>query len=294
MVTCQSLANTLKIQLDEFQDMMRKFLHGVPICRIQNDPFGSVVFIGPSHYFGKITGTNIKLQEDLIQKYRAFYERFSIAFHKSSQNQRDEFEKTNKFITSWVEQKEIGWSVPETTEKAVSVITERIQTYREALDGIAEDQQGSSILVIDTNSLVRVPDFSKYRAIIGDDSFQIILVPTVLAELDKLKIVHREATFRDKVNSVITRIKGLRNQGSLLKGVVIHKNITVSMLPVEPDFSRTLRWLDPNNADDRVIATALEVQNFHPAANVFLVTSDINLQNKAEMANLPYREPPDE
>ena len=54
----------------------------------------------------------------------------------------------------------------------------------------------------------------------------------------------------------------------------------------------TLGWLDPSNNDDRIIANALELQRTYPSDKVVLVTGDINLQNKAELAKLPYAEPP--
>ncbi len=64
------------------------------------------------------------------------------------------------------------------------------------------------------------------------------------------------------------------------------------MVATEPDFEHTLHWLDNGNSDDRIIASALEIQVRNPSDTVILVSSDINLQNKAEMANLPYLEPP--
>lgn len=120
----------------------------------------------------------------------------------------------------------------------------------------------------------------------------IVLFPTVLTELDKLKIVHRDAEFRQKIISIINRIKGLRSQGRLLDGVIVHKSILIKMVATEPDFEHTLHWLDNGNSDDRIIASALEIQVRNPSDTVILVSSDINLQNKAEMANLPYLEPP--
>ena len=117
-------------------------------------------------------------------------------------------------------------------------------------------------------------------------------MPTVLSELDKLKIVHRDDNFRKKVESVINRIKGYRTQGSLLNGVAVYKTIVIKMIAKEPNFNNTLSWLDKNNNDDRFIASVIEYQVDNPSHRVFLVTSDINLQNKAEMAKLPFFETP--
>ena len=58
------------------------------------------------------------------------------------------------------------------------------------------------------------------------------------------------------------------------------------MIATEPNFNKTLGWIDSENNDDRIIANALELQINNPSDNLILVTTDINLQNKAQMANL--------
>lgn len=153
-------------------------------------------------------------------------------------------------------------------------------------------QTREAILIPDTNSLIAVPDLSCYSEITGRENYTALVVPTVLSELDSLKVNHRDQDFRSKVNAVIRRLKGLRQQGSLLKGVTINKTVTVKMVAQEPNFDSTLHWLDPTNNDDRIVASALQVQRTYPSSTVILVTSDINLQNESEMASLPFSEPP--
>jgi predicted ribonuclease YlaK len=65
------------------------------------------------------------------------------------------------------------------------------------------------------------------------------------------------------------------------------------MVATEPDFEKTRKWLDPNHEDDRIIASALDLQVRHPADSVILVTSDINLQNKAQAAMLTFADTDD-
>ncbi len=52
----------------------------------------------------------------------------------------------------------------------------------------------------------------------------------------------------------------------------------------------SLSWLDPAIADDRIIASVLEVQAANPSDQVVLVTGDINLLNKAEAACIDHGE----
>jgi len=109
-----------------------------------------------------------------------------------------------------------------------------------------------------------------------------------LSELDELKIKSSNPDFQKKVKSVITRLKGYRQQGNLIDGVTVEKSIKLKMVASEPNFDKTLSWLDRENNDDRIIASALEIQRDNPSSAVCLVTSDINLQNKTEMARLSY------
>jgi predicted ribonuclease YlaK len=154
------------------------------------------------------------------------------------------------------------------------------------------EQQSQLILVPDTNSLIQFPDPISYRKLFNEP-FTFLITPTVLTELDKLKINHRNEEFRNKVKSVIKRLKGFRNQGNVLEGVTVDKTITIKMTAVEPNFSKTLKWLDPANEDDRIIAGTLELQVRNPADRLVLMTSDINLQNKAQAAMLNYEDTDD-
>jgi predicted ribonuclease YlaK len=75
--------------------------------------------------------------------------------------------------------------------------------------------------------------------------------------------------------------------------VTVNKTVTVKTMGTEPNFQKTLHWLDSGNNDDRIIASLLEVQRSNPSAIIALMISDINAQNKAEVAHLPYIEPPE-
>jgi len=114
----------------------------------------------------------------------------------------------------------------------------------------------------------------------------------VLKELDGLKILHRNPGVRDKAKKMITRIKGWRNQESLLEGAKVDRTITVMTIAKEPKMESSLSWLDKDIADDRLIASILEVMTVYLSDRIILVTSDINLQNKADTAFIEYKEPP--
>jgi predicted ribonuclease YlaK len=67
----------------------------------------------------------------------------------------------------------------------------------------------------------------------------------------------------------------------------------VKTTAIEPRVADSLPWLDPSNRDDRIIASLVEAVRQHPRSPVVLVTRDVNLQNKAAFAGLPFVEPPE-
>ena len=145
-------------------------------------------------------------------------------------------------------------------------------------------------MIPDTNAIASEPAPIKYKRIAIDDTFVFLLLPTVLAELDALKIYHRNPDFREKVIKVINMIKGWRNQDNLRDGVTVDRTITVKAIANEPDMAQTLSWLAKENRDDRIIASVLQVQSAYPHARIVLVTGGINLSNKADVARIETAE----
>ena len=64
--------------------------------------------------------------------------------------------------------------------------------------------------------------------------------------------------------------------------------VRIFTIATEPDFEHTLKWLDKSNEDDRLIAETLEIIRDYGNRSVVLITADINLQNKCELAHLVY------
>jgi predicted ribonuclease YlaK len=87
-------------------------------------------------------------------------------------------------------------------------------------------------------------------------------------------------------------LKGLRDRGDVRSGVRVTTHVTAMFDVAEPRFEDLPPWLDPTVPDDRVVASALLLQASAPSKVVVLVTSDLNLQNKAAAVGLPHVEPP--
>jgi predicted ribonuclease YlaK len=150
-----------------------------------------------------------------------------------------------------------------------------------------------AILIPDTNALLYNPNIETW-SFPETSKLLLILLPTVLSELDNLKVNHRNEDVRKKSESLIKRIKEYRRRGNLLSGITIVKDkIKIQALAIEPDMQNSLPWLDLNNSDDRIIAAIIEVMRLYPKSMVAVVSRDINFQNKADFARIPFVEPPE-
>jgi len=154
------------------------------------------------------------------------------------------------------------------------------------------------LVVPDTNALLFNPDLEKWRFSWAAE-FVIALVPSVLSELDSHKINHRVDAVRGKSEKLIRQIKEYRRRAAhvnskLTAGVPLVTGVSeILAIAIEPKMELSLPWLDVTSKDDRLLASVIEVMRIHPRSPVLLVTRDINLQNKAEFANVAFIEPPD-
>jgi rRNA-processing protein FCF1 len=287
----KSFVDRLRADLDVIEGHVADLIDASTIEEIRNDAGSGVIWVGPTHYWGRPDERQKRLQMPLLEEYRAWYERLSLLLRTVPGELRSQIEETHAFVLRWIE-KESDWSIPAAIQEANAVFTEHVQPFRAFLALFDTDTPSTCILVPDTNALIATPDPWSYRSSVGSSQYKFVILPTVLEELDRLKMEHRDPDFRQKVGRVVTRLKGLRSQGDILAGVTVHKTVVVHMIAAEPRFDETLQWLDPTNRDDRILAGALEIQRGHPAATVILVTGDLNLQNKAAMAGMSFRELP--
>ena len=179
-----------------------------------------------------------------------------------------------------------------TSDEAVEGVRDAVTKTLDEVLNLFDPTDGGVLLLPDTNALVARPVFQEW---VFEDfpRFDILLVPTVLSELDAHCHSHRNENVRSKARKVVRQVKEYRRRGSLSDGVCIVKGKTrLFSTAVEPRVSDTLPWLDPATMDDRILASLVEAVRTHPRSVVALVTGDINLQNKADFARFPVVEPP--
>jgi len=290
MVQIVSYTTRLREQLNCIQSQFMSLLDSSVIKEFHNAPDSQLIFIGPGYYWGELNDEQKRLQMQLLKDYKSWLDHFVLLFNESPKSIRNEIQETNKFVSSWIE-RDSSWGIPASVTKAKDILKDKLEVFYKLFGWLDGAGPHELVLIPDTNIFIADTDVSRFAKTVGQDKYTVVIVPTVLEELDKLKMQNRTPDFLKKVERAIRWIKGLRQQGNLTTGVTVNKSITLKAMAKEPDFRHTLSWLDYNIKDDRIIATSMELQRLYPTSIVTIVTTDINLQNKADFANLPYLEP---
>lgn len=228
-------------------------------------------------------------QSRIFKGYLHFAERSKLLLLNQPPDYLASFDESKNEIIAIINQERTYLS---TLEEVLSEVCKNLDNQIKLLDNIYDQSSGRIIYVPDTNALLTNPRIEQWR--FADVSeFEIILTPTVLSELDKLKVTYKVESVREKAEGLIRQIKGFRGRGKLNDGVPLVNGIsTLKSIAAEPNFNKTLSWLDSSNDDDRILASFIEVMKIYPNSPVIIVTNDINMQNKAEFAGIPFIEPP--
>lgn len=229
-------------------------------------------------------------QQELHEDYDHFREIVRTMLRKSVDRVQQEFREADRTVSQFIKHEVAGGA-------AVALEVTSVNTALDEMVALVASGQDSSdhrvVLVPDTNALIFNPqleawDFTDF------DKFRLVITPTVLQELDQLKVTGRAETLREKAEKVIRQLKEYQRRGQLHRGVTIRSGKSeLVAVALEPEMSETLAWLRETSADDRLIASTFEVMRLFRHSPVVLVTRDINVQNKANFAGLPFVEPPD-
>lgn len=254
-------------------------------------PSDSLISITGDYGFEPLQNEAIPIQDKLFKKFNHLAEIISILLVDSLERHIKEFDILKKKIISTISQNKYTWS--KNIQEEIIANNKNFEDIKKTLLNFYPNSINEPILIPDTNALYSNPEIESWN--FSDvDKFIIALTPSVLSDLDKHKIEHRNESVRNKANKLINKIKEYRRRGKLSDSITIVKDkISLFTIAVEPNFDKTLSWLDRENDDDRLIAETLEIFRKHGDRPVMLITSDINLQNKCEVADLAFFEPPE-
>ena len=254
-----------------------------------NEP-GSMVITGRPYAYRELSEDGRRIQAKVLEHYRHFHAILEVLLRGQPRDTLKSLSDTNRVLVDIVEHEHTS---ARTVQEAFNRANEAITEQETLLVRLYDPAAGDAVFVPDTNALIYNPGLEHWT-FLDTPKFTLVLTPTVLSELDALKINHRNEAVRDKAERLIRQIKEYRRRGRLVDGVPLVTGVsTLQTIAMEPKLGDSLPWLVPANNDDRFIAAVLEVMRIRPRAPVVLISRDINLQNKAEFAGLPFLEPPD-
>jgi len=288
----RTITDNLIEMSEDIQNLLNDLLMNYSSIYNINKSGDSIVIISPSgdYAYEELTEQGRQVQAELLEKYRRFHEVINVLLSNQPKDTLAELSKVNKILLNTIEQNNYTWCKKTTEELDKAVQALKMQC--KLLNRLYDPFEGEVIFVPDTKALIYNPNLESWT-FLECPQFSLFLLPTVLSELDLLKINHRNVEVRNKSESLIRRIKEYRRRGKLTTGVTVVKDrIKIQSIAIEPDMNASLPWLDPDNKDDRILAGVIEVMRARPRSIVKAVSRDINFQNKAEFANIPFEEPP--
>jgi hypothetical protein len=287
----KTVSENLKEMAEDIKATLEELLIEHSSIRKWNHADSGIINFSGDYSWVTLKEDGLRKQSKVLEDYR----RFSVITHALLKGQPkkslEELSKANNTLYQIIEQHGSTWIVD--TSTAFMSASNALDSMVALLNNLYDVSDGASIYVPDTNALLYNPKIEDWR-FMESPQFTIALLPTVLLELDELKVNHRVEDVRNKAESLIRRVKEYRRRGRLTEGVTIVQNqVDLISIATEPNVDKTFPWLDKDNSDDRILAATVEIMRLRPRSAVTLVTRDINLQNKAEFARMPFTEPPD-
>jgi PIN domain len=288
----KTVTDNLQEMADEISEMLRTLLLEHSSIYEWNTDDGPVVIIDAygNYSYHELPQAGRQIQAKLLEEYRRFGSLLKVLLREQPSDALQQLEEAETVLVRTIEQQHT-WC--ETTQEALDRATGALQAQLGLLNNLYGPTGGDVVYVPDTNALLYNPAIEKWE-FDGVPRFTLVVTPTVLSELDDQKVNHRNEAVRDKAEKLIRQMKGYRQRGRLASGVpLVSGRSTILTIATEPNMQITLPWLDPKNNDDRYLATVIEIMRLRPRSVVLAVSRDINFQDKAELARIPFVEPPE-
>jgi hypothetical protein len=292
----QTVVENLRAEAARIRKLLEELSANSSIRRWHNPHVDGFNYIGGHFAWNPLKDAGHQIQAKVLEEYRRYYSTLRALLREQPQVTIGKMVEADGSILEFIEQQ--GELYTADRESYFKYADEALESMTALLNRLYGEPDGRAVFVPDTNALILNPALEKWRF---DEApqFSIIFTAPVLSELDSLKVNHRNEAVREKAEKVIRQLKEYRRRAvaagkRLADGVDLVSGISqVITIATEPRMEESLPWLDPKNKDDQLLATVIEVMRMRPRSPVWLVTGDINLQNKAEYANVPFVEPPD-
>lgn len=242
-----------------------------------------------THYWTDLTATGKQSQPALLTDFRRFGDLLKVL---SQELPSEPKRKLTEHLETWEDVIDQGERTGyKTIDEAVLDIQSMTADIGKMLSEYSPSGTDTACIFADTNALLFNPAIENWR-FVEFAKFKLVLTPSVLAELDDHKINHKNPDVREKSLKLINQMKDYLRRGNIHEGVPINSVVSLAMIATEPKMEKSLPWFDHTNSDDRCLASIIEIMRSKLGSPMFVVTSDINMINKATFAGIPLMEVP--
>lgn len=226
----------------------------------------------------------------LVRLVREWGPRFRLLFPHPTPSVSKRLDEHLGRLERWLVRERGSRDIPPSIDKAAAQISADVADLRDLARLLPPDEYAVR-LAVDTNTLIDNPDLAVHVGTLGR-RYMAHLLPVVLREIDDLKRAGKTEQLREAARRAERRLKGLRDNGDVLSGVRVAREVHAVFEHIEPRDDRLPSWLDLTVPDDRFAASCLLLQAEHPGSALYVATGDMNLQTKLAAIGLPFVELP--
>ena len=271
----QKNGNDLLVQVEIFL-----YAHSTIESPPYNDRTCAHTGMGSFCKWGKLEEVGLQEQARLLQKCNVFFSVLEMLLSGQTASCRKEVGTAKAEFRELIKQEKRCQY--ESIDYAVQAAKKPMGMALSSLSQLYDGKSGEVCYVPDTNALLYNTQLDEWQ-FDGVPTFTVVLTPTVLSELDDLKVRGNDEV-QPKAEKLVGQIEEYAHRGDLREGVTLAEDRSVvRLLATEPDMARTLSWLDAGSKDDRLIASFLEVMRHHPGCEVVLVSRERQRPQQSEL-----------
>lgn len=231
-------------------------------------------------------------QNQILRDFEEWHTDFCGLFQNVTKDEEMQLKNLYLDVDSLIKYRKVS-RTPSSVKEVIEFFEATCDRFVNFLDQLESANEYSSILVVDSSAIIDCPDLSQMAFSLDMGDVTLIVPSTTISELDDLKTGRRDERFRRRLTTAIRKLNDIMEMGNVLEGIQLPNGTIIKMLATEPDFSKLPQWLDPYINDDRILASAIELQRKNPSSYIAVIANDINMKNKASLAGLPVKKIPE-
>jgi hypothetical protein len=243
-----------------------------------------IIFVQPARW-APLPAEQQPLADAASTSARAWLEAAERVLQLNEASALREHEQHSQVLRGIVDRSAAGTGLPPAIQltKVTRAAEEAIIAQLDLLQGLASARQPPHWMWLpDTNALYDRHELHRWPA---SRPTLLVVAPAVIMELDTHKQDGRNPDRREKARTLILQIKDIRRRADQVINGKLRLHFTGTW---QQHWEAMPTWLDPGHADDQILALGIELSWTSPSSAVTVVTSDANLQIKAERVGLAY------